>query len=61
MSAKQHNHRVTSAAIAVTLLLAGVATIIFGDPSIGLAAVAASIAVFVSAVLRMPRAHRAGS
>jgi hypothetical protein len=61
MSAKQHNHRVTSVAIAVTLLLAGVATIVFGDVSIGLAAVAASIAVFVSAVLRMPHTHRMGS
>ena len=58
MPAKQHNHRVITITIAVLLLLAGLATIVFGDIWIGAAAVAVGAAVSVSAAVRIPHEHR---
>jgi hypothetical protein len=58
MSANQHNRRVISVAVAVTLLLAGLATIVFGDAWIGVAAIAAGVAVFFSAAPRTPHGMR---
>jgi hypothetical protein len=61
MSANQHNHRVISITVAVTLLLAGLATIVFGDIWIGVAAVAVGVVVSINAAVRIPHDHRLGS
>jgi TctA family transporter len=55
MSAKQHNRQLLLAAVTATLVVAGLATIVFGDLWVGVAAIALGAIAALSAAQRSPQ------